>query len=195
MVPGMFLTGWVWLQLRRSIAILPQDPVLFGGSVRENLDPFEEHAEDALWSALEQAQMSEKIRALPEALDAPCGLGGEGFSVGERQLLCLARAVLKKEAQILVMDEATASVDAETDAVLQSMVRQVFTTHTVLAIAHRINTIIDYDKIVCLDSGRVVECDSPAELLASGGHFAQLCVDAGVSLSSINDAGNAGGAQ
>ena len=165
--------------------------MLFGGSVRENLDPFEEHTEDVLWHALDQAQMSVKIHELPDALDAPCGLGGEGFSVGERQLLCLARAVLKTGAQILVMDEATASVDAETDALLQAMVRQIFTTHTVLAIAHRINTIVDYDKIVCLDSGRVVECDSPAKLLATGGFFAQLCADAGVSLSSIGGAGGA----
>lgn len=85
------------------------------------------------------------------------------------------------------MDEATASVDSETDAMLQSMVREVFLRHTVLAIAHRINTIIDYDKVVCLDSGRVVEFDTPAALLASGGHFAQLCADAGVSLEGASE--------
>ena len=165
-------------ELRQNIAILPQDSLLFSGSVRDNLDPFDEHADETLWQALEQSQMASRLRE-GDGLQTSCGQGGEAFSVGERQLLCLARALLKN-ASIIVMDECTASVDMETDAVLQTMVRQVFARQTVLTIAHRLATIIDYDKIVVLDSGRVCECDSPAALLQQDGRFAALVADAGL---------------
>ena len=171
-------------ELRQNIAILPQDSLLFSGSVRDNLDPFDEHADETLWQALEQSQMASRLRE-GDGLQTSCGQGGEAFSVGERQLLCLARALLKN-ASIIVMDECTASVDMETDAVLQTMVRQVFARQTVLTIAHRLATIIDYDKIVVLDSGRVCECDSPAALLQQDGRFAALVADAGLSKSGVH---------
>lgn len=151
-------------RLRTAIAMLPQDPTIFSGSVRLNLDPFNEHDDNTLWAALGRAQMRSAIEELPQMLDTDVGEGGGNFSVGQRQLLCLARAVLR-DSKLLVMDECTASVDVETDALVQSMIRDVFASCTVFAIAHRLMTIIDYDKIIVLDKGTVLEADTPAVLL------------------------------
>lgn len=179
LIDGFDLAAMPLDVLRRAIAMLPQDPLLFSGSVRSNLDPFDEHTDSGIWDALERAQISPAIKAIAEGLDAEVGEGGDLFSLGQRQLLCFARALLKKSA-ILVMDECTASVDVETDAKIQTMVRQEFAQCTVLAIAHRIGTIIDYHQIVMLDKGKLVEHGSPAELLSNpSGHFSQLVDDTG----------------
>eukprot|EP01052_Picozoa_sp_SAG31_P020348 SAG31_NODE_1525_length_8006_cov_5.106614_3_plen_179_part_00 len=127
-----------------------------------------------------RAQMGDAVKNMPQQLATPVGEGGASFSVGERQLLCLARSVLAQR-KILIMDECTASVDVQTDAKIQSMIRDAFKTCTVFAIAHRLDTIIDYDRIVVLDHGQLAEYDSPANLLrnSSNGIFSSLVAESG----------------
>ena len=162
-------------KLRRAIAMLPQDPTLFSGSVRENLDPFNEHSDTALLEALAKAQLRDAFQQQGKTLDTDVGEGGGSLSVGQRQLLCFARAMLRGSS-ILVMDECTANVDVETDALLQQMVRmKPWSDCTIFTIAHRLATIIDYDKIAVLDTGRLVEYGAPAELLCDpAGHLTGL---------------------
>eukprot|EP01029_Cantina_marsupialis_P002873 TRINITY_DN1275_c0_g1_i4.p1 TRINITY_DN1275_c0_g1~~TRINITY_DN1275_c0_g1_i4.p1 ORF type:complete len:1316 (+),score=553.55 TRINITY_DN1275_c0_g1_i4:63-4010(+) len=164
--------------LRSSLAIIPQDPVLFVGSVRMNLDPFNNFSDDELWEALRRCHMKDVILSRNNALDADVTEGGENFSVGERQLLCLGRALLR-HAKVIVMDEATASVDFDTDSVIQETVRKEFSDSTVLTIAHRLPTIIDYDLILVMDDGKVAEFDKPKNLVSSGGIFSQLIDELG----------------
>ncbi|KAG8381914.1 hypothetical protein BUALT_Bualt05G0022300 [Buddleja alternifolia] len=150
--------------VRKVLGIIPQSPVLFSGNVRFNLDPFGEHNDPDLWEALERAHLKDVIRRSPFGLDAEVLEGGENFSVGQRQLLSLARALLRRS-KILVLDEATAAVDVRTDALIQKTIREEFKSCTMLTIAHRLNTIIDSDQILVLDSGQVVEYDTPENLL------------------------------
>eukprot|EP00899_Mesostigma_viride_P024421 jgi/Mesvir1/5163/Mv15301-RA.2 len=150
--------------LRSRISIIPQDPVLFSGTVRSNIDPFNRHTDEELWTALERAHLKEKISARPKKLDATVAEYGENFSVGEKQLMCLAR-VLLRNTKILVMDEATSSVDYETDQLIQATVRDYLSHATLIIIAHRLHTVIDSHRIVLLDHGQVVENDAPAKLL------------------------------
>ncbi|XP_065882186.1 ABC transporter C family member 2-like isoform X2 [Euphorbia lathyris] len=155
--------------LRKALSIIPQVPVLFSGTVRFNLDPFSEHNDADLWEALERAHLKEVIRKNSFGLDAEVSEGGENFSVGQRQLLSLARALLRRS-KILVLDEATAAVDVRTDALIQKTIREEFKSCTMLVIAHRLNTIIDCDRILVLDAGRVLEHGTPEELLSSEGN-------------------------
>ncbi|KAJ4837828.1 Multidrug resistance-associated protein 9 [Turnera subulata] len=150
--------------LRKVLSIIPQSPVLFSGTVRFNLDPFNEHNDADLWEALERAHLKDAIRRNSLGLEAEVIEGGENFSVGQRQLLSLARALLRRS-KILVLDEATASVDVRTDALVQKTIREEFKSCTILVIAHRLNTIIDCDRILVLDAGQVLEHASPEELL------------------------------
>ncbi|KAL6604391.1 hypothetical protein LY90DRAFT_663298 [Neocallimastix californiae] len=150
--------------LRKNISIIPQDPILFSGTIRFNMDPFDEHTDQEIWEALENAGLKQTISELENKLEAEVRGNGENFSVGQRQLLCLARAMIRNS-RILVMDEATASVDIETDAIIQKALRTKFNEVTVLTIAHRLNTIIDYDKILVLSKGEVLEYDTPKNLL------------------------------
>ncbi|XP_016945207.3 probable multidrug resistance-associated protein lethal(2)03659 [Drosophila suzukii] len=150
--------------LRSKISIIPQEPVLFSGTMRYNLDPFEQYPDEKLWNALEEVHLKEEISELPTGLQSSISEGGTNFSVGQRQLVCLARAILR-ENRILVMDEATANVDPQTDALIQTTIRNKFKDCTVLTIAHRLNTIMDSDKVLVLDAGQVVEFGSPYELL------------------------------
>ncbi|XP_041674410.1 probable multidrug resistance-associated protein lethal(2)03659 [Drosophila eugracilis] len=150
--------------LRSKISIIPQEPVLFSGTMRYNLDPFEQYTDDKLWEALEEVHLKEEVSELPKGLESMIAEGGANYSVGQRQLVCLARAILR-ENRILVMDEATANVDPQTDALIQSTIRKKFRDCTVLTIAHRLNTIIDSDKVMVLDAGNLVEFGSPYELL------------------------------
>ncbi|PNJ78412.1 ABCC4 isoform 4 [Pongo abelii] len=150
--------------LRKKMSIIPQEPVLFTGTMRKNLDPFNEHTDEELWNALQEVQLKETIEDLPGKMDTELAESGSNFSVGQRQLVCLARAILRKN-QILIIDEATANVDPRTDELIQKKIREKFAHCTVLTIAHRLNTIIDSDKIMVLDSGRLKEYDEPYVLL------------------------------
>uniref|UniRef100_A0A669E2P6 Multidrug resistance-associated protein 4 n=1 Tax=Oreochromis niloticus TaxID=8128 RepID=A0A669E2P6_ORENI len=150
--------------LRQKMSIIPQDPVLFTDSVRKNLDPFNQRTDEDLWKALEEVQMKSVVEELPGKLETVLAESGSNFSVGQRQLLCLARAVLRKN-RILIIDEATANVDPRTDELIQKTIREKFRDCTVLTIAHRLNTIIDSDRILVLDSGTIQELDSPFALL------------------------------
>uniref|UniRef100_A0A1A9WJ70 Multidrug resistance-associated protein lethal(2)03659 n=1 Tax=Glossina brevipalpis TaxID=37001 RepID=A0A1A9WJ70_9MUSC len=150
--------------LRSKISIIPQEPVLFSGTMRYNLDPFDEYSDAKLWEALEEVKLKEVIYELPSGLQSKISEGGSNFSVGQRQLVCLARAILR-ENRILVMDEATANVDPQTDALIQTTIRNKFKHCTVLTIAHRLHTVMDSDKVLVMDAGRAVEYGSPFELL------------------------------
>ncbi|XP_041637494.1 ATP-binding cassette sub-family C member 4-like [Cheilinus undulatus] len=150
--------------LRQKMSIIPQDPVLFTDTVRKNLDPFNEHMDEDLWRALEEVQLKSVVEELPRKLETVLAESGSNFSVGQRQLVCLARAILRKN-RILVIDEATANVDPRTDELIQKTIREKFRECTVLTIAHRLNTIIDSDRILVLDSGAIQELDSPFTLL------------------------------
>nr|XP_014086909.1 multidrug resistance-associated protein 1 isoform X2 [Bactrocera oleae] len=150
--------------LRSRLTIIPQDPVLFSGTLRINLDPFEVKSDDELWKALELSHLKTFVKTLPAGLNHEISEGGENLSVGQRQLVCLARALLRKT-RVLVLDEATAAVDLETDDLIQKTIRSEFKECTVLTIAHRLNTIMDSDKVIVLDKGEVTEFASPVELL------------------------------
>ncbi|KAG0264019.1 hypothetical protein BG011_007579 [Mortierella polycephala] len=150
--------------LRQHLAIIPQDPTLFVGTVRENLDPFDELEDAELWEALERAHLKDHISSLAGGLSFKVSQNGDNFSVGQRSLICLARALLRKT-KILVLDEATAAVDVETDELIQKTIRKEFKDRTILTIAHRIKTVMDSDKILVLEKGRVEEFEPPTTLL------------------------------
>ncbi|CAI5992008.1 unnamed protein product [Closterium sp. NIES-64] len=150
--------------VRRALMIIPQTPVLFTGTLRFNLDPFSERSDSEVWEALGRAHLREVVSRMPLGLDTEVAEGGENFSVGQRQLISLARALLK-ESRILVLDEATAAVDVGTDALIQRTVREEFKGRTMLTIAHRLNTIMDSDRILVMDAGMALEYDTPANLV------------------------------
>ncbi|XP_060065141.1 ATP-binding cassette sub-family C member 5-like [Ylistrum balloti] len=157
--------------LRSSLASIPQDPVLFAGTLRYNLDPFQKYTDEQVWAALDQANMKEKMNRLGLTLDLSIEENGENFSVGERQLICLARAILRQN-KILVMDEATASTDTFTDALIQDTVRDSFSDCTVLTISHRLNTVLHCDVVLVMDAGQVIEIGNPQALLQNpSSHF------------------------
>uniref|UniRef100_A0A665TYM5 ABC-type glutathione-S-conjugate transporter n=1 Tax=Echeneis naucrates TaxID=173247 RepID=A0A665TYM5_ECHNA len=165
--------------LRSRITIIPQDPVLFSGSLRMNLDPFDTYTDEEVWSSLELAHLKNFVSNLPDKLNHECSEGGENLSLGQRQLVCLARALLRKT-KILVLDEATAAVDLETDTLIQSTIRTQFEDCTVLTIAHRLNTIMDYTRVIVMDRGHISEMDSPANLITQRGQFYRMCREAGL---------------
>ncbi|XP_054441471.1 ATP-binding cassette sub-family C member 3 [Pteronotus mesoamericanus] len=165
--------------LRSRLTIIPQDPVLFSGTLRMNLDPFGNYSEEDIWRALELSHLHTFVNSQPAGLDFECSEGGENLSVGQRQLVCLARALLRKS-RILVLDEATAAIDLETDDFIQATIRTQFETCTVLTIAHRLNTIMDYTRVLVLDKGTIAEFDSPTNLIAARGIFYGMARDAGL---------------
>ncbi|KAH0501077.1 canalicular multispecific organic anion transporter 2 [Microtus ochrogaster] len=165
--------------LRSRLTIIPQDPILFSGTLRMNLDPFGRYSEEDIWRALELSHLHAFVSSQPAGLDFQCSEGGDNLSVGQRQLVCLARALLRKS-RVLVLDEATAAIDLETDDLIQGTIRTQFEDCTVLTIAHRLNTIMDYNRVLVLDKGVVAEFDSPTNLIAAGGIFYGMAKDAGL---------------
>ncbi|XP_067914713.1 ATP-binding cassette sub-family C member 3 isoform X1 [Heterodontus francisci] len=165
--------------LRSKLTIIPQDPVLFSGTLRMNLDPFNQYSDEEVWKALELSHLKRFVHGLPARLEHECSEGGENLSVGQRQLVCLARALLRKT-RILILDEATAAVDLETDDLIQSTIRTQFDDCTILTIAHRLNTIMDYTRVLVLDKGRIAEFDTPSNLIAQKGIFYSMAKDAGL---------------
>ncbi|XP_043470081.1 probable multidrug resistance-associated protein lethal(2)03659 isoform X1 [Leptopilina heterotoma] len=171
--------------LRSRLSIIPQEPFLFVGSLRMNLDPFDEFNDEDLWSALNDVELKEMIVKMDAGLGMRVSDGGSNFSVGERQLLCLARAILRKN-RILILDEATANVDPRTDDLIQKTIRKRFMDCTVLIIAHRLNTIMDCDKIIVLDSGFLEEMDHPYKLLNRGtGLFYEMVQQTGPEMAKV----------
>ncbi|KAF8932958.1 Canalicular multispecific organic anion transporter 2 [Dissophora ornata] len=163
-IDGLDISTLGLRDLRKHLAIIPQDPTLFAGTVRENLDPFNELEDAELWTALERAHLKDHITSLAGGLSFEVSQNGENFSVGQRSLICLARALLRKT-KILILDEATAAVDVETDELIQTTIRKEFKDRTILTIAHRIKTVMDSDKILVLEKGQVEEYEAPKKLL------------------------------
>jgi ABC-type multidrug transport system fused ATPase/permease subunit len=153
--------------LRKALSIIPQDPVLWSCSIKDNLDPFNKYSDAEVWDSLEKVGLKEVIsneKEYPAGLSHTVSEGGSNFSVGQRQLFCIARALLRNS-KVLLLDEATASIDRDTDRFIQEMIRKSFQHCTVLVIAHRLNTIADFDRIMVLDDGRVAEFDTPLTLI------------------------------
>ncbi|KAJ1392542.1 P-loop containing nucleoside triphosphate hydrolase [Sesbania bispinosa] len=163
--------------LRSRLSIIPQDPTMFEGTVRNNLDPLEEYTDEQIWEALDKCQLGDEVRKKEGKLDSAVTENGENWSMGQRQLVCLGRVLLKKS-KVLVLDEATASVDTATDNLIQQTLRQHFSDSTVITIAHRITSVLDSDMVLLLNQGLIEEYDSPATLLEDkSSSFAQLVAE------------------
>ncbi|CAH1428095.1 unnamed protein product [Lactuca virosa] len=156
--------------LRSRLSIIPQDPTMFEGTVRGNLDPLDQYPDVEIWEALDKCQLGDIVRGKEEKLESPVVEGGENWSVGQRQLFCLGRALLKKSS-ILVLDEATASIDSATDGILQQIITHEFKDRTIVTIAHRIHTVIDSDLVLVLSDGKIAEYDTPSKLLERENSF------------------------
>ncbi|KAL8535199.1 hypothetical protein ACS0TY_010996 [Phlomoides rotata] len=163
--------------LRSRLSIIPQDPILFQGTLRTNVDPLQQHSDQEIWEVLHKCHVAENVKQDGRLLDAPVAEDGENWSVGQRQLVCLARVLLQRR-RILVLDEATASVDTATDNLIQRTIRDETNGCTVITVAHRIPTVVDNDLVLLLAQGKVVEYDSPAELLRdSNSAFSSLVME------------------
>ncbi|CAH4030899.1 unnamed protein product [Pieris brassicae] len=183
-IDGVDITTIKLDSLRQKISIIPQEPVLFSGTLRRNLDPFDEYPAQVLLAALYNVELLSDEGDL-EALNKQVSDCGANFSVGERQLVCLARAIVNDD-KILLLDEATANVDAQTDALIQSAIRDHFKACTVITVAHRLNTVVDSDKILVLDAGRVMEFDHPHILLQNKkGYFRKMVAETGPAMTQL----------
>ncbi|KAI1287112.1 ATP-binding cassette sub-family C member 3 [Halotydeus destructor] len=186
-IDGVDVTRIGLHSLRSGLTIIPQDPVLFTGSLRLNLDPFSVHDDSELWTALKLAHLQQFVDSLSNGLEFEISEGGENLSVGQRQLVCLARALLRKS-KILILDEATAAVDLETDDLIQKTIREQFADCTILTIAHRLNTILDYDRVLVMDKGTISEYDTPKILLDNTASiFHSMAKDAGLVAAAGNE--------
>lgn len=190
-IDGMNISKIGLADLRSRLAIIPQDPTLFRGTIRSNLDPFHEHTDLELWSALRQADLVSDEASLDDKspgrihLDGVVEEEGLNFSLGQRQLMALARALVRNS-QIIVCDEATSSVDMETDDKIQRTIATGFKGKTLLCIAHRLRTIINYDRICVMDQGKIAELDTPFALYEKGGIFRGMCDRSGISRGDFN---------
>ncbi|WJX92066.1 hypothetical protein P8452_73757 [Trifolium repens] len=162
--------------LRTKLSIIPQEPTLFKGNIRTNLDPLGLYSDDEIWKALEKCHLKETISRLPSLLDSSVSDEGGNWSLGQRQLFCLGRVLLKRN-RILVLDEATASIDSATDAILQRIIRQEFAECTVISVAHRVPTVIDSDMVMVLSYGKLVEYDEPSKLINTNSSFSKLVAE------------------
>jgi ABC-type multidrug transport system fused ATPase/permease subunit len=155
-------------KLRESIAVVPQEPVLFSGTLRESLDPFNQFSDAQIFSALSHVELTKTVESLADGLATRVRESGFNFSCGQRQLICLARALLRKS-KVIILDEATAAIDVETDHAIQRAIREEFLGSTILVIAHRLGTILDSDRILALHQGELAEFGTPSELLQRPG--------------------------
>jgi ABC-type multidrug transport system fused ATPase/permease subunit len=172
-------------EFRSRLSIIPQEPVMFKGTIRSNLDPFEVYEDSKIWDALAMAGLKESVQESPDKLETVVEENGSNFSLGQRQLYCLTRAILK-DSSILVMDEATSSLDLDTDSFIQKTIRKAFAKRTVITIAHRLDTIIDSDKILVMGAGKVLEFDTVPNLLSNPkGEFYSLVDEAGLDVQAI----------
>ncbi len=179
-IDGIEISKLGLYDLRSRLTIIPQDPVLFTGTLRLNLDPFEKHSDQEIWQSLELAHLKAFVSSLEAGLSHNVSEGGDNLSVGQKQLICLARALLRKS-KVIVLDEATAAVDIETDELIQTTIRKEFNDCTIITIAHRLNTILDYDRVLVMDRGEVAEYDSPQAFLKNTNSiFYSMAKDAGL---------------
>ncbi|KFH71738.1 hypothetical protein MVEG_02033 [Podila verticillata NRRL 6337] len=179
LIDGVDISTLGLKDLRTKVGIIPQEPVLFVGTIRSNLDPFGQYEDNAIWRALDAVHLGDKVKEMPLKLDSPVIEHGKNFSLGQRQLICIARSLVIGS-KIIVLDEATASIDMVTDRLLQETIKINFADCTVLTIAHRLNTIIESDKVLVMDGGVVAEFGEPHKLLQDpNGIFAELVSHAG----------------
>ncbi|XP_017979302.1 PREDICTED: ABC transporter C family member 8 isoform X2 [Theobroma cacao] len=176
LIDGLDICSMGLKDLRMKLSIIPQEPTLFRGSIRTNLDPLGLYSDDEIWKALEKCQLKTTISGLPNKLDSSVSDEGENWSVGQRQLFCLGRVLLKRN-RILVLDEATASIDSATDAILQRVIRQEFSNCTVITVAHRVPTVIDSDMVMVLSYGKLPEYDEPSNLMEINSSFSKLVAE------------------
>ncbi|GMH14234.1 hypothetical protein Nepgr_016075 [Nepenthes gracilis] len=176
LVDGLNICSIGLKDLRTKLSIIPQEPTLFRGNVRSNLDPLGLYSDSEIWEALDKCQLKETINSLPKQLESSVSDEGENWSSGQRQLFCLGRVLLKRN-RVLVLDEATASIDSATDATLQKIIRKEFSKCTVLTVAHRVPTVIDSDMVMVLSNGRLVEYDEPPKLMQKNSSFSKLVAE------------------
>ncbi|KAB5563885.1 hypothetical protein DKX38_003939 [Salix brachista] len=176
LIDGLDISCMGLKDLRMKLSIIPQEPTLFRGSIRTNIDPLGLHSDQEIWEALDKCQLKATISNLPHQLDSSVSDEGENWSGGQRQLFCLGRVLLKRN-RILVLDEATASIDSATDAILQRIIRQEFSDCTVITVAHRVPTVIDSDMVMVLSYGKLVEYDEPTKLMETNSSFSKLVAE------------------
>ncbi|XP_037493238.1 ABC transporter C family member 8 [Jatropha curcas] len=176
LIDGLDICSIGLKDLRTKLSIIPQEPTLFRGSVRSNLDPLGLYSENEIWEALEKCQLKQTISSLPNQLDSSVSDEGENWSGGQRQLFCLGRVLLRRN-KILVLDEATASIDSATDAILQRIIRQEFSGCTVITVAHRVPTVMDSDMVMVLSYGKILEYDEPSKLMENNSSFSKLVAE------------------
>ncbi|KAF9613046.1 hypothetical protein IFM89_005480 [Coptis chinensis] len=176
LIDGLDICSIGLRDLRLKLSIIPQEPTLFRGTVRTNLDPLGLYSDQQIWEAIEKCQLKATIRSLPNLLDSSVSDEGDNWSVGQRQLFCLGRVLLKRN-KILVLDEATASIDSATDAILQKVIRKEFSNCTVITVAHRVPTVIDSDMVMVLSYGKLVEYDEPSKLMETNSSFSKLVAE------------------
>ncbi|KAL8137119.1 hypothetical protein V2J09_003120 [Rumex salicifolius] len=173
LIDGLDISTIGLKDLRTKLSIIPQEPTLFRGSIRTNLDPLSLYSDNEIWQALDKCQLKATVSKLPKQLDSSVSDEGENWSTGQRQLFCLGRVLLKRN-RILVLDEATASIDSKTDAILQKIIREEFSNCTVITVAHRVPTVIDSNMVMVLSFGRLVEYDDPTTLMLTNSSFCKL---------------------